>query len=136
MTYVIRGPVKFFLRMACATVWRLCIRRDLPSDKTFTFGPIATCSDSFCRIRNLHSHLDEWNHSGTNSMFSIFFFTFAFVICICITHKWNLSLKCHTNTKHATERSGESNKKAGNPVWVTRCHGFTLQGATKRLKGP
>ena len=53
-------------------------------DKTFTFKPIATCSDSFCHHCNLHLHLHlhKWKLSHTNSVFDF---------CrIRITHKWNL----------------------------------------------
>ena len=63
--------VVFFLHTASDTLWRPCVRVDFPSDKTFAMiGLISTCSDSFCRIRRLHS--DEWNHSYTNPMFLIF----------------------------------------------------------------
>ena len=56
----------------CATLWQPCVWRDFWSDKTFAFGPIATCSDSFCRRCTSQLHLHKWKHSYTNSMFSIF----------------------------------------------------------------
>ena len=56
---------------------------------SFTFGPITTCSDSFCCIYSSHSHSDKWNHSCINTMGSI-----LCRICIRIMHKWNLSFSC------------------------------------------
>ena len=55
-----------------------------PSDKTFTFALITTCSNSFCRIR-----------IQTNGITPGRYFV-AFVFVIRIMHKWNLSLMLHT----------------------------------------
>ena len=71
---------------------RPCVWRDSTSEKTFAFGLIAKCGDSFCRIHSSHLYSEEWNHSYTHSMCSIFS-AFAFVIRFHITHKWNVSLR-------------------------------------------
>ena len=73
ITNLIRGLVSQCV--ACATEWV-----DYLSDKTFTFGLIATCSDSFCCIR-------IWTYGSTPMLILCFWFllshsAFAFTLRI------------------------------------------------------
>ena len=70
------------------------------SDKAFAFGPIATCSDSFCRC-NSHSDaaihfivaIHIWTYGSTPILILCFRIFVAFAIHIM--HQWNLSFnKC------------------------------------------
>ena len=84
MANAIRVLVYFCLRAVCATVWRLCVEADFPSDKTFVFGPITTCSDLFCRI-----------HVRTCGSAPILILCFLIFFALVIRIKWNLSLRLY-----------------------------------------
>ena len=73
--------VVFFLHTACATLPQPCVWRDFLADKTFAFGPIHFVTFTV-RI-----------HIWTNGITPVLILcAFAFVHCIRITQKWNLSL--------------------------------------------
>ena len=84
----IGGQVKFSPCMVCVIL--LCsgsvYEGDFPSNKTFAFGPITTCSNWFSHHHSSHSLTGVWKHSYTNSMFTIFLShshsSFTFALCM------------------------------------------------------
>ena len=43
---ILGDQYSFPLHEACATLWWPCVCKDFRSDKTFAFGPIATCRET------------------------------------------------------------------------------------------